>query len=112
MNMFQEIQLIWRAKRALWRLPKTGEAIASYLEVLEIKGVRKDICHCPIANYLRHSGIQPMVVTADEITIWDTWRTKLDAPVAVSEFIRAFDAGSFDNLVSVDSVKCWTGGLD
>lgn len=89
---------------ALAALPKTADGIATFLAERGIKGVRKDDCICPIAQYLTGFGSwewSPEVgcnyIAAEDD---DGEGFRESTPEHVTEFIVRFDGGAWPDLVA------------
>jgi hypothetical protein len=86
-------------------LQSLGSTLGDVVDALEAggwRGFRYDTGACPIARYL--IAVVPEVrcvgIAADEATAFavDDQDIEVDLPPAVSDFVRAFDAGNFDHL--------------
>lgn len=83
--------------RDLGALGETRAEVAKSLRALGIKGMRRNVVHCPIANYLRHKGYVPDIVSTNGVGVWVSLDGTtavvivVDTPKPIASFIGAFD---------------------
>jgi hypothetical protein len=85
-------------EEALAALGKTEAEIAESLVAGSWRGKPLDGCKCPIANYLKAMGFD---VAVDQERLTTDEGEEIETPDAVSEFIEAFDGGTYPNLIEV-----------
>ena len=98
--MSTEDDITKRAGVLLDALGGTRDTVAAALTAKGIKGERRKWACCPVANYLKLSGLPVVAVDATGIhldspdidTVW------LDTPDAIADFIHHFDDGAWPEL--------------
>lgn len=77
---------------ALAKLGNTPEEVRDTLKVKGIKGIPKDCCRCPVANYLLAEGFKDPGVDGLEVCYYDGSEcTTINTPQPIREFIGNFD---------------------
>jgi hypothetical protein len=95
-----------RIKAVLDDLPDTEDALFVFLASRGIKGFRRSLESCVLANYIRkqlvYMGYNNARIFVDSIIAWDyntgKSQTKLLLPQAAHRLAIAFDAGHYDKL--------------
>jgi len=82
--------------RALWGLGTTPGQVAAKLKGLGCTGKPMCAVECPVAKYLKHRGITDVGVHAGGAELF--YGGFVEAPLAVREFVIAFDAGRYPEL--------------
>jgi hypothetical protein len=77
-------------------LGNTADEVAASLTKLDMKGKVNNFHKCPIFNFLKANGKPVRLTGAWGISLVDE---KIDPPKACSDFIRAFDARKYPNLI-------------
>lgn len=86
----------------LFALGDTSEQVAETLRAKGCKGKRICCYDCPVFHYLSSLGFVSPMVDDNYASCLDTndYRTYMELSDGVAEFVNAFDAGEFDDLVN------------
>lgn len=87
------------ALHKLHQLGNSSQAIATSLRLANIMGKRHRPYACPINNFLLSIGYRNTRAGSHCIAVDYKTGEKLLTPPAIADFIRAFDAGKFPELV-------------
>ena len=97
---------------AISQLPDTSAKIAQFLLERGFKGCRQNNESCPIANYLfkECEGQEFPKRGYDRVFVWGIRNGDIQAidgyfPKHISQFIKEFDEGSYDELQDKDEDK-------
>jgi hypothetical protein len=95
-----EQELRRQITNALFALGNTGDEVANTLRARHIKGMRKDPCLCPVAQYLRKHGFDNVRVDGRvQARHLAVHVRDIIPPAAVVDFMFRFD-GHFTGQVS------------
>lgn len=83
-------------------LPTTEEEIAQLFTREEVRGLPKNVCHCPLANWICGSDSSRLVYVLGGVSIVNR-EGKVQARArltpAMSVFIQKFDTGHYPELI-------------
>ena len=98
--MSTEDDITERADALLVALGDTRDIVAAALSAKGIKGERRKWACCPVANYLKQSGLPVVMVDTTGILLDspDIDAVWLDTPNAITDFIYHFDDGAWPEL--------------
>ncbi|PRY17626.1 hypothetical protein [Pseudosporangium ferrugineum] len=95
-----------RVTTALRSLGSTADGVADTLEAGGWRGLRHDAGACPVSLYLTAvvAGTRGAAVGSDQATVHplDGPDAEVDLPLAVADFVVAFDRGAYPDLVVTD----------
>lgn len=110
--MPQKISTEEELEALLASLGDSADAVATSLEVAEIKGRREEASCCPVARWLRReTGLSCISVDLSQIHVWagrDLDQITVRTPPAVNDFVGHFDDHGYPELDERPDRPAWS----